>query len=70
MSLRLLPGLLAIVLSAIGSSAYAAITVSVLPEPGTVLLMGLGLAAIGIFHKHGRRLSKLIQRWIRARLER
>lgn len=70
MPLPLLPALLAIVLSAITPAAYAAIAISALPEPGTVLLTGLGLAAIGIFHKRGRRLSKLIQRWIRARLER
>lgn len=40
------------------------------PEPGTVLLMGFGLAAIGLFHKQGRRIGKLIQRWIRARQQR
>lgn len=67
---RLSPTLLALILLAATPLAYAAITITALPEPGTVLLMGLGLAAIGIFHKQGRRLGKFIQRWVRARLQR
>ena len=47
-----------------------AISVFALPEPGTVLLMGFGLAAIGLFHKQGRRIGKIIQRWIRTRQQR
>ena len=62
--------LLALIWLAVSPQAYAAIAITALPEPGTVLLMGLGLAGIGIFHKHGRRLGKFIQRWVRARLHR
>lgn len=61
-----LSAMLALISTAVTPSAYAAIAITALPEPGTVLLMGIGLAAVGIFHKQGRRLSKFIQRWVRA----
>lgn len=71
MLLGLFVGTLGLSLFMAASCAYAeSITFSTLPEPGTVLLMGFGLAVIGLFHKQGRRFSKSIRRWFRARMQR
>lgn len=63
--------LFAFVLTVASLSVYASnMTFATLPEPGTVLLMGLGLAALGLFNKRGRRLTASVQRWLRARFSR
>lgn len=63
--------LFAVVLTLASLSVYAGnMTFATLPEPGTVLLMGLGLAAIGLFNKRGRRLTLTLKRWLRARFSR
>lgn len=63
--------LFAVVLTLTSLSVYAEdMTFATLPEPGTVLLMGLGLAAIGLFNKRGRRMTAAMQRWLRAKFSR
>lgn len=63
--------LFAFVLTVASLSVYPDnMTFATLPEPGTVLLMGLGLAALGLFNKRGRRLTASVQRWLRARFSR
>lgn len=60
-----------VVLTLLSLSVYAGnMTFATVPEPGTVLLMGLGLAAIGIFNKRGRRMTAALQRWLRAKFSR